>query len=307
MNYRRVSPVPAGFYVSSPFGPRWGTQHRGVDFGKTGGSGGQPVYAAQSGKVVYAGAASGFGGRADGRAGWIVVDHSAADGAGTTVYGHVVRDTGITVGTRVVAGQRIGIINPDKTTNGGVDPHLHFEVHPYVWKAGSQIDPAVWLADARDPTIPTPSTTASSIRKPAASVIPASSTATLDTTETNTTKGTTVATADDVVKLLTQDDPAALLYRGREEDASGKGTPGFFEGNIKRVLAEIGFLVTTYEKAILPTDEPDVEDIGRQRHLLGWVLYLAGSALDIRKRLKRVEVKLDQVLAAGTPTDGVER
>lgn len=288
MSYKRYRPVDDTFYVSSPFGPRWGTQHRGLDFGKTGGSGGQPIYAAQSGKVDYAGAASGFGGRADGRAGWIVVDHPAADGAGTTVYGHVVRDTGINVGTWVVAGQRIGIINPDKTTNGGVDPHLHFEVHPYVWKAGSQIDPAVWLAGALSPG------------SPAAAAVTTTPTTTVTATATTEKASTAVASAGDIATFLTQDDPAALLYRGREEDASGKGEPGYFTRNVKQVLAEVGFLVSTFEKAVLPTDEPDVEDIGRQRHLLGWVLYIAGSVLDTRRRLKRIETKLDALTEGST-------
>ena len=136
-------PVKSGAILTSAFGSRWGTQHRGADYGRTGGSGGDPVYAAQGGTVIYVGAADGFGGPDP--AGWIVIDHPAADGAGTTVYGHVVRDSNIRVGARVEAGQRIGIINPDQATNAGVAPHLYFEVHPTVWRAGSQIDPVPWL------------------------------------------------------------------------------------------------------------------------------------------------------------------
>lgn len=258
------------------------------------------MYAAQSGKVVYAGAATGFGGRADGRAGWIVVDHPAADGAGTTVYGHVVRDIGITVGTRVVAGQRIGIINPDKTTNGGVDPHLHFEVHPYVWKAGSQIDPAVWLAGALSPGSPA----AAAVNKLKTKVsAPATTTTTAVTTSKAPTEKarTAVASADDIVKFLTKDNPAALLYRGREEDASGKGEPGYFTHNIKEMLAEIGFSLTTYERAFdLSTEDPDTPPPVTQRAVLGWVRYIAGSVLDTRRRLKRIETKLDALTERST-------
>ena len=133
--------------VTSAFGPRWGTQHRGVDFGREGGSAGMPVYAAQAGTVVYAGAASGFGGPDP--AGWVVIDHPAADGAGTTVYGHIIRE--VSVGQRVEAGQRIGHVNPNSATNGGVAPHLHFEVHPTVWKQGTQIDPLPWLESSPHP------------------------------------------------------------------------------------------------------------------------------------------------------------
>ena len=143
----RFKPVPAEAVVTSAFGPRWGTVHRGVDYGRAGGSANMPVYAAQGGTVVYAGAASGFGGPAP--AGWVVIDHPAADGAGTTVYGHIIGE--VSVGQRVEAGQRIGRVNPNSSTNGGVAPHLHFEVHPYVWQQGSQIDPLPWLAGAATP------------------------------------------------------------------------------------------------------------------------------------------------------------
>ena len=143
----RFRPVPSTSYISSPFGPRWGTEHRGTDFGREGGSAGMAVYASQGGTVVYAGAASGFGGPDP--AGWLVVDHPTADGSGTTVYGHIIRE--VSVGDRVEAGQRIGRVNPDSRTNGGVDPHLHFEVHPTSWLQGTQVDPVAWLGDAPSP------------------------------------------------------------------------------------------------------------------------------------------------------------
>ena len=143
----RYRPVPADSFVTSPFGPRWGTVHRGVDFGRHGGSANMPVYSAQGGKVVYAGAASGFGGPDP--AGWVVIDHPAADGAGTTVYGHIIRE--VRVGQWVKAGQRIGRVNPNSNTNGGVAPHLHFEVHPYTWQQGAQINPEPWLAGCKSP------------------------------------------------------------------------------------------------------------------------------------------------------------
>ena len=143
----RYRPVPADSYVSSPFGPRWGTEHRGVDFGREGGSANMPVYAAQSGTVVYSGAASGFGGPDP--AGWLVVDHPTDAGGGATVYGHIIRE--VARGDRVTAGQRIGRVNPNQSTNGNVAPHLHFEYHPYAWLQGSQRDPLAWLGDAPSP------------------------------------------------------------------------------------------------------------------------------------------------------------
>ncbi|MDO4631865.1 MAG: GH25 family lysozyme [Corynebacterium sp.] len=144
----RFKPVPDDCYITHGFGPDNGKTYYGVDFGKAGGSGNQPVYAAQAGTVVYAGAARGFGGPAP--AGWVVVDHPTEAGSGTTVYGSVVGE--VTVGEWVHAGQRIAHINPDPNTNGGYAPHLHFEVHPLEWRAGSQIDPVPWLGTAPAPT-----------------------------------------------------------------------------------------------------------------------------------------------------------
>ena len=117
-------PVPKGFVVTSGFGPRAGGYHWGTDFGKEGGSGGQPIYAVRDGLITRAGSASGFGK-------WITLDVDAAHGGGLYVYGHIIPE--VTVGQRVMEGQRIGHINPDSSTNGGVAPHLHFEHHRYVW------------------------------------------------------------------------------------------------------------------------------------------------------------------------------
>ena len=119
-----------------------------MDFGRDGGSGDQPVFAAQAGLVTHAGAAQGFGGPAP--AGWIVIDHPTAAGSGTTVYGSIIAE--VAEGEWVRAGQRIARINPDPNTNGGTAPHLHFQVHPFVWQPGSQIDPVAWLDDAPAPT-----------------------------------------------------------------------------------------------------------------------------------------------------------
>lgn len=117
-------PVPKEFVVTSPFGPRAGGYHWGTDFGKAGGSGGQPIYAVRDGLITRAGNASGFGQ-------WITLDVDAQHGGGLYVYGHIIPE--VTVGQRVTEGQRIGHINPDSNTNGGVAPHLHFEHHRYVW------------------------------------------------------------------------------------------------------------------------------------------------------------------------------
>ncbi|WP_420832108.1 peptidoglycan DD-metalloendopeptidase family protein [Nocardia huaxiensis] len=144
--------MAVGRVVTSGFGPRGGGFHWGVDFGRVGGAGNEPVYASQGGTVVYSGAASGFGGPDP--AGWLVVDHPAEDGGGTTVYGHIIRE--VPHGSRVEAGQRIGRVNPDPATNGGVAPHLHFEWHRYSWAppGPNRLDPLVMLEGAAEPRMP---------------------------------------------------------------------------------------------------------------------------------------------------------
>lgn len=117
-------PVDKGFYVTSPFGPRWGTVHYGTDFGTGGGSGGKPIYAVKDGTVTRSGPASGFGR-------WITLDHHANVGGGTSVYGHIIPE--VSVGKFVREGERIGRIDPSSATNGGVAPHLHYEFHRYGW------------------------------------------------------------------------------------------------------------------------------------------------------------------------------
>lgn len=146
-------PVDKGFYVTSPFGPRWGTVHYGTDFGRAGGSGGHPVYAVKDGTVTAAGPATGFGQ-------WVNVDHPASNGGGLTVYGHVIPE--VKVGQKVTEGQRIARIHPTKGAgNGNVDPHLHLEWHRYVWSppGGDRLNPMDQLHGARwknDATLPAP-------------------------------------------------------------------------------------------------------------------------------------------------------
>ena len=97
--------------ITSGFGQRGGSLHAGIDFGAPIGT---PVYAASSGSVIAAGAASGFGQ-------WVKLRHL---GNITTVYGHISRWT-VTVGEAVQAGQLIAYSGNEGRSTG---PHLHFEV-----------------------------------------------------------------------------------------------------------------------------------------------------------------------------------
>ncbi|RJO79303.1 hypothetical protein D5S18_02940 [Nocardia panacis] len=137
----RYMPLAEGTYtLASGFGPRWGTLHYGLDFAAADGT---PIYAAQAGTVAYIGAAQGFGQ-------WIVLDHPESAGGGATVYGHMwdAYATGLSVGDWVDAGQVIAYVGSAGESTG---LHCHFEVHPSVWRAGSQIDPAPWLEGATEP------------------------------------------------------------------------------------------------------------------------------------------------------------
>lgn len=130
--------MKAGTYtLSSGFGPRWGGQHYGLDFAAADGT---PIHAAEAGVVEYIGQASGFGQ-------WIVLRHESGQ---RTVYGHMwdAFATGLRAGSVVAAGQKIAFVGANGQSTG---PHLHFEVHPGPWRAGSQIDPQPWLAGALDP------------------------------------------------------------------------------------------------------------------------------------------------------------
>jgi len=141
----RFWPMKRGCIVTSPFGPRDGGFHTGVDFGWPDGSAGLPVYAIQSGTVIHAGAADGYGGPDP--AGWLVVDSTDAEGGGCLEYGHIIRE--VKLGQHVTAGQRIGRINPDKRTNAGVDPHLHVSAMPREYNPGAKQDVLPWLKGAR--------------------------------------------------------------------------------------------------------------------------------------------------------------
>jgi murein DD-endopeptidase MepM/ murein hydrolase activator NlpD len=99
--------------LGDPFGPRGDRFHAGIDLVAPKGT---PVYAARTGRVVFADWAEG---------GWgflVIVDHGGGE---RTFYAHLSRidvKRGVLVGT----GARIGLVG---STGDATGPHLHFEVH----------------------------------------------------------------------------------------------------------------------------------------------------------------------------------
>ena len=118
--------MPVAAAVTSPYGPRRGRMHHGVDLGATSGT---QVLAARDGVVSYAG--SGYRGYGK----LVILDH---DGGFQTFYAHNRRLlTGR--GVRVRAGQPIAQVG---ATGHASAPHLHFEIRLH----GRPQDPSRYLS-----------------------------------------------------------------------------------------------------------------------------------------------------------------
>lgn len=135
----RMPVEPGTTTFTSPFGPRWGTNHQGADLA---GPVGTKILAALDGNVVEAGDSG--EGPGVGFENWVVID-SIVDGKPvSTVYGHMFAN-GIHVkpGQQVKAGDHIADIG---NAGGSTGPHLHFEY----WEGGrlqggKAIDPVTLL------------------------------------------------------------------------------------------------------------------------------------------------------------------
>ena len=110
--------------ITSPFGPRWGRLHAGVDIPAPEGT---PIRAADGGRVAIAGWMGGYGN-------YTCVQHTSAL---STCYAHQSR-LGTSVGASVTQGQVIGYVG---NTGNSFGSHLHFEVR----SGGSPVDPMGYL------------------------------------------------------------------------------------------------------------------------------------------------------------------
>ncbi|MEA2433099.1 MAG: hypothetical protein QOG54_556 [Actinomycetota bacterium] len=130
--------------ITSPFGPRDGRMHTGIDID---GELGDPVVAAGEGTVLLAGPYFDYGNA-------VIIDHG--DGL-TTLYGHL-SQTAVVAGEIVARGDLIGLVG---CTGNCTGDHLHFEVRvdgtpvnpiPYL-PGGFLSTPALIGSDVPSPSI----------------------------------------------------------------------------------------------------------------------------------------------------------
>lgn len=112
-------PVPSCTNITSGYGSRWGSFHKGIDISRSG-IYGAAIVAADSGKVIKAG----YGNYGTGYGGYgnvVAIDHG---GGYSTLYGHMSR-VAVSAGQYVTKGQVIGYVG---STGQSTGPHLHFEI-----------------------------------------------------------------------------------------------------------------------------------------------------------------------------------
>jgi murein DD-endopeptidase MepM/ murein hydrolase activator NlpD len=120
-----VRPVSAP--MNSPYGPRWGAMHPGIDFAAHYGT---PIHVVGDGVVLGAGYLPGESGY-----GQIVLVRHA--GGVITAYAHMSRVLAH-AGEHVHAGDVLGLVGATGHVTG---PHLHFEVRI----GGRKVNPVPWL------------------------------------------------------------------------------------------------------------------------------------------------------------------
>lgn len=116
---------PVTGVVSSPFGPRNGRMHHGIDIPAPAMT---PIVAAAAGIVRQAGHIEGYG---------LTVTVNHPDGR-ATLYAHQAK-LAVTTGSAVTAGQLIGYVG---RTGSSTTDHLHFELHD---ASATAIDPLLHL------------------------------------------------------------------------------------------------------------------------------------------------------------------
>lgn len=125
---RLVWPVIGAYRVNSPYGPRNGGFHGGIDLGGPGANG-KIIVAAASGRVTSAGWAGAYGYR-------VMINHGNGM---VTLYAHCLKNSiSVRAGQYVNAGDAIARLG---STGNSTGPHLHFEVR----MNGRRVNPAPYI------------------------------------------------------------------------------------------------------------------------------------------------------------------
>lgn len=111
--------------LSSGYGSRWGSFHKGIDIAAPAGT---PVYAAAGGKVIYSGYNSGGYGKL------IIIEHSNGY---QTYYAHNSK-LYVNVGETVAKGERIAGVGSTGDSTGN---HVHFEIR----RNGTPVNPSQYI------------------------------------------------------------------------------------------------------------------------------------------------------------------
>ncbi|MBE6875723.1 MAG: hypothetical protein E7496_03210 [Ruminococcus sp.] len=131
-------PCPGYYYISSGFGTRWGTTHKGIDIAQNAGA---DAVASRPGKVIkintscthnYGKSSNCCG---NGYGNYVLIDHE--DGTYSTMYAHL-QSVIVSVGDYVEKGQTVGYVG---TTGWSTGYHLHFEIR----KDGVAVNPSDYL------------------------------------------------------------------------------------------------------------------------------------------------------------------
>ena len=124
-----VNPLRSGYRLSSPFGPRGGRLHKGLDFAS---SLNTPIFATADGSVKFSGTQSGYGNV-------VILDHG---GGYETYYAHLNRRL-VTVGQTISRGDRIALMG---NTGRSTGVHLHYEIR----KDGVAVNPMTYIKAGRN-------------------------------------------------------------------------------------------------------------------------------------------------------------
>jgi hypothetical protein len=129
---RLAWPVSPRTPITSPFGPRWGRLHAGIDLGAPTGT---PITASEAGRVslLWHTPGGGYGN-------YLCIQHAARL---STCYAHLSRFAGgIRAGATTARGELIGYVGNTGASRG---PHLHYEVRLGPAYPSTPVDPVPYL------------------------------------------------------------------------------------------------------------------------------------------------------------------